>query len=55
MEDVGILHICPFGLFYGYFAYFVAIWYILWLFGIFFSFWYVVPRKIWQPWGILKV
>jgi hypothetical protein len=30
---------------------FVAIWYILWSFGIFFGiFWYVVPRKIWQPW-----
>jgi hypothetical protein len=28
----------------------VAIWYILRLFGIFFPFWYVVPRKIWQPW-----
>jgi hypothetical protein len=40
----------PFGLF-------VAIWSILWPFGIFYSylvyvffqFWYVVPRKIWQP------
>jgi hypothetical protein len=21
---------------------------IFWLFGIFFPFWYVVPRKIWQ-------
>jgi hypothetical protein len=30
-------------------AYFTAIWYILWLFGIFLLFWYVVPRKIWQP------
>jgi hypothetical protein len=28
---------------------FAAFWYILWLFGIFFPFWYVVPRKIWQP------
>jgi hypothetical protein len=28
---------------------FVAIWYILWLFGMLFPFWYVVPRKIWQP------
>jgi hypothetical protein len=33
-------------------------WYILWQvgtfyghFGIFFPFWYVAPRKIWQPWG----
>jgi hypothetical protein len=22
----------------------------LWSFGIFFPFWYVVPRQIWQPW-----
>jgi hypothetical protein len=28
------------GIFYGRLAYFVAILYI----------WYVVPRKIWQPW-----
>jgi hypothetical protein len=34
-----------------------AIWYILWPFGTFcghlvyiFPFWYVVPRKLWQPW-----
>jgi hypothetical protein len=27
----------PFGIIYGYF-------------GIFFPFWYVAPRKIWQPW-----
>jgi hypothetical protein len=27
----------------------MAIWYILWLLGIFFPFWYVVQRKIWQP------
>jgi hypothetical protein len=27
----------------------VAIRYILWLFGIFLPFWYVVPRNIWQP------
>jgi Zn-dependent protease with chaperone function len=30
--------------------YFTAKWYILWLFGVFFLFWYVLPRKIWQPW-----
>jgi hypothetical protein len=29
----------------------VAIWYILGLFGIFFPFWNVVARKIWQPWS----
>jgi hypothetical protein len=34
----------------------MAIWYILWpfdifcgYFGIFFPFWFVIPRKIWQP------
>jgi hypothetical protein len=31
----------PLCLFYNYFVYFVAIWYI-------FTFWYVVSRKIWQ-------
>jgi hypothetical protein len=38
-----------FGIFCGHLVYFVVIWYILWLFGIFSPFWYVVPRKIWQP------
>jgi hypothetical protein len=50
-------------IFYGHLVHFTAIWYILWPFanykicilwsfgiGIFLSFWYVVPRKIWQPW-----
>jgi hypothetical protein len=48
MEDVRI--------FYGHFVYFPDIWYILWPFGIispvlvyFSAFWYVAPRKIWQP------
>jgi hypothetical protein len=48
MENSGIL--------YSHFVYFTAKWYILWLFGTFggylvyfFPFWYVVPRKIWQP------
>jgi hypothetical protein len=49
MEDVGI--------FYCHLVYFTVIWYILWLFGflwsfgIFFPFWYVVSRKIWQSWS----
>jgi hypothetical protein len=30
-------------------AYLWAICYILWSFGIFFLFWYAVPRKILQP------
>jgi hypothetical protein len=36
------------GKLYGHLVYFVAIWYISWLFGMFFLFLYVVPRKIWQ-------
>jgi energy-coupling factor transporter transmembrane protein EcfT len=47
MEVAGIFY----GILYGHLVYFVTIWSILWLFGIFvFTFWYVVPRKIWQPW-----
>jgi hypothetical protein len=34
-------------LFYGHLNYFMAIWYIMWYFGLFSAFWYVVPRKIW--------
>jgi hypothetical protein len=41
---------------YGHFVDFTAIWYVLWPFGnsvvilvYFFQFWYVAPRKIWQP------
>jgi hypothetical protein len=40
-----------FGVFCGHLVYFKVIWYILWSFGIFFPLWYVVPRKIWQPWS----
>jgi hypothetical protein len=36
MKDVGINILWPFGTFRGNF-------------GTFFSFWYVIPRKIWQP------
>jgi hypothetical protein len=42
-----------FCLFYGHLVYFVAIWYTLWLLGIFFPFWDVVRRKIWQPWSLI--
>jgi hypothetical protein len=38
-----------FGLFYDNLVYFMDIWCILWLYDIFFSFGYVLPRKIWQP------
>jgi hypothetical protein len=48
MEDVGI--------FFVHLVNFLAIRHILWPFGIFspvlihfFLFWYVAPRKIWQP------
>jgi hypothetical protein len=45
IDDVGIFYghlvyvgiLWPFGIFCGYFVYF-------------FTFWYFVPRKIWQPW-----
>jgi hypothetical protein len=37
------------GPFWGHFLDFMDISYSLWLFGIFFPFWYFVPRKIWQP------
>jgi hypothetical protein len=44
MEDVGIF-IGPLVYFtVKWYRYFMAIWYI------FSPFWYVVPRKIWQPW-----
>jgi hypothetical protein len=48
LEDVGICydHLV---LFYVCLVYSVAIWSSLWPFGIFFPFWYVAPRKIWQP------
>jgi hypothetical protein len=36
-----------FGIFSGHLVFF-------WLFGIFSPFWYVVPRKIWQPWRALS-
>jgi hypothetical protein len=39
------------GTFHGGWVYFIAIWYILLHFGLvkFPPFWYLVPRKIWQP------
>jgi hypothetical protein len=52
MENVGIC--------YGHLEHFTAIWYILWPFGnvvviwlYFFPFWYIVSRKIWQPWLVV--
>jgi hypothetical protein len=36
MEDVGIGIVCQFGRFDGNLLYFIAIWFIFWLFGIFF-------------------
>jgi hypothetical protein len=40
----------PFGIFYVHLMYFMTLEYILWSFGVFFTFWYVLQRKIWQPW-----
>jgi hypothetical protein len=53
MEDVDIfyghfVYFCPFGLFCGHLVYLVC------LFSIFSPFWYVVPRKIWQPYWEAK-
>jgi hypothetical protein len=42
-------------IFYGYLGYFMTIWNILCSFGTFFRFWYRVPRKIWQPWSVVKI
>jgi hypothetical protein len=51
-----------FGLFYGLLIYLIVIWYVLWpaalpcCYLLYFStFWYIVPRKIWQPWPRLKI
>jgi hypothetical protein len=44
----------PFGIFYSHLVFVVAIWYILHPFGIFFPFWYVVARRIWQPYHPIK-
>jgi hypothetical protein len=45
------------GIFYRHLVHFTVFCYILWTFGIvcvnlvyFFPFWYLEPRKIWQPW-----
>jgi hypothetical protein len=44
-------------MFYGQLVYFMVVWSILWQFRlfygnlVFFAFWYVFPRKIWQPWS----
>jgi hypothetical protein len=45
------------GIFYGHLVHFTVFCYILWTFGTVrgnmvycFPFWYLVPRKIWQPW-----
>jgi hypothetical protein len=43
-EDVGIPILWSFGLFCGQLVYFMVI-YVLY----FSPFWYVLPRKIWQP------
>jgi hypothetical protein len=45
-EDIGMENASTF---YGYLEYFIDLCYILRPFVIFFPFWYVVARKIWQP------
>jgi hypothetical protein len=62
MDDVGIFLaiwsiLWSFGIVYGHLVYFMIIWNVVWPFGLFyghlvylfFPFWYVVPKKIWQP------
>jgi hypothetical protein len=52
LEWTMLVYFCPFGLFYVIWYIFVANWYIYCMsFGIFSPFWYVAPRKIWQPWS----
>jgi hypothetical protein len=43
-EGLGIDNV---GVFCGHLGYFTTIWYVNWIFP---PFWYVVQRKIWQPW-----
>jgi hypothetical protein len=49
-----------YGVFYGHLIFSVPFWYILWTVGtfcshfdVFSAFWFVVPRKIWQPCCVL--
>jgi hypothetical protein len=50
MEDTGIHILWPFGQFSGHLVYFRTLWCILCSFGVLSPFWYIVQRKIWQPW-----
>jgi hypothetical protein len=50
MEHVGLFDGHLVILNYGHLEYFVVVYYSWWTFGIFFPFWYVVLRNIWQPW-----
>jgi hypothetical protein len=40
----------PFGIYYGNSVYFMAIWWVSCNLVYFPLFWYIVSRKIWQPW-----
>jgi hypothetical protein len=44
------LRIGAVGTFNSHLEYFTAIWYILWPLGNIVVIWYIVSRKIWQPW-----
>jgi hypothetical protein len=47
--DMDIWYILgPFGIFCGHSVYFILVWHI------FSQFWYVVPRKIWQPLNLIS-
>jgi hypothetical protein len=50
MEDVRISYVYFFQI-SGQLLYFMAIWYISLILAYFPPFWFVVTRKIWQPWS----
>jgi hypothetical protein len=50
MENVGIFNAHLVRLAAIYVVFLWPFWFILWSFGTFSPFWYVVPREIWQPW-----
>jgi hypothetical protein len=45
-----LVNFMPFWYFYGHLVYFVSIWYTYFPGRPLDLLWYVVPRKIWQPW-----
>jgi hypothetical protein len=51
MEDVGWYFYCTFSIFYGHFGIFYGhlVYFLVNVVCIFFTFWFVVSRKMWQP------